>query len=641
MDLISVNTKMGEDMKKLMFVLTAVTGLSVFADALTPNWFSAAATASPKLQNVAWDSEPTIAEGAWQIDTDIADPAKTLTPTALTDEIQTLMDVEHTLVAEFSNAYDVDARPEIPAGTQAGVIVSKDDNGVLRYFGVVNGAWTQVGTLTAVVDEPVTISIAIAYSARQTGGTPSVTYTIGGQTLVGSTGVAANTTASISFSGCGAVTSTSGNTDVAVAKTVNGSSQTIKSSNLNTVITAAPNNGTVTLFCDTATGGQIEIAGAKTISFTPNTYLKSDIVGADGYTVYQTDSGATSTYACKAAATQATTVGGEEVTVKVDESFIPQGKTVADLTSQELVKYAAGAQSVSDPMPMAHSSPQGTSSSVTFGFSNLKLPPKDSGLTVTYKLYKGTDVVDSSTATAIFTVNNPADGLYRMKACVGSEEVASDTVIGVKNVQATGNDRKTTVVAVPWTEVGQASIAPTNLIKTANLTANDKLKVFDSASGTFDVYNLTASKTWEFVPVVSALANKTAPSVAAISRGQAVILERSNTSNPICLIGEYSVDPASSPAPANSWSLMANPNVEDDLNLDNKFSSDTTDKVIVPTAGAPKMFSKATGGKWGYSSVQKVEGKNRVKQITVTDETIPAGTGFFYQNTGAAKQINW
>ena len=70
-------------------------------------------------------------------------------------------------------------------------------------------------------------------------------------------------------------------------------------------------------------------------------------------------------------------------------------------------------------------------------------------------------------------------------------------------------------------------------------------------------------------------------------------------------------------------------------------SKESTDKVMVPTKGAPKNFIYV-GGKWGYIDYQTDE-KGFVHAKFVTDDTtVPAGTGFWYLNGDTARDtLSW
>ena len=73
-----------------------------------------------------------------------------------------------------------------------------------------------------------------------------------------------------------------------------------------------------------------------------------------------------------------------------------------------------------------------------------------------------------------------------------------------------------------------------------------------------------------------------------------------------------------------------------------------SDKVSVPTAYIPKNYEYVDGKGWGYWDSETYEHTNkagrvsmRVRDVFVTDDNyIPAGTGFWYQNSGDAKNIN-
>lgn len=73
------------------------------------------------------------------------------------------------------------------------------------------------------------------------------------------------------------------------------------------------------------------------------------------------------------------------------------------------------------------------------------------------------------------------------------------------------------------------------------------------------------------------------------------------------------------------------------------FGADAADTLIVPTAGAPKICTVKDGA-WGFEKAVPVTdkfGKTGVKVVRETVTELPAGTGFWYLNGGAAKAVNW
>ena len=65
--------------------------------------------------------------------------------------------------------------------------------------------------------------------------------------------------------------------------------------------------------------------------------------------------------------------------------------------------------------------------------------------------------------------------------------------------------------------------------------------------------------------------------------------------------------------------------------------------MTVPTATVPKNYEyNAEKGEWGYwdtESYTDSKGRKRNKRVWRTDTTIPAGTGFWYKNSGEAQNI--
>ena len=108
-------------------------------------------------------------------------------------------------------------------------------------------------------------------------------------------------------------------------------------------------------------------------------------------------------------------------------------------------------------------------------------------------------------------------------------DVLTDKTLGWMRVDST---LPITAVGVPWTDVSDptANVKVADLVKTDNLTAGDKLYVYND--GTWLFYQLNASKEWE----AGATANSSVtpvqagtPSAATIERGQALYLISSNS----------------------------------------------------------------------------------------------------------------
>ena len=130
-----------------------------------------------------------------------------------------------------------------------------------------------------------------------------------------------------------------------------------------------------------------------------------------------------------------------------------------------------------------------------------------------------------------------------------------------------------------------------------------------------------------------------------VVRGSAVWLTRADPSQPIYLVGGVSDEKASvtlaSGTESPSWSLVGSTGTEP-VNVAEVLGDNHEDKVTVPTATIPKNYEYVEGKGWGYWDTETytdTKGRKRVRKVFKTDTTIPAGTGFWYQNSGEAQTI--
>ena len=214
------------------------------------------------------------------------------------------------------------------------------------------------------------------------------------------------------------------------------------------------------------------------------------------------------------------------------------------------------------------------------------------------------------------------------------ESEATIGVIAITNAPATA------IIGVPWVALaGGGEISVSNLVHTANLTAGDELKAFD-ADGKLHSWTLTDGA---WVPDYVSGGTGTEMSEDAdkikLARGKGVWLTRQHPEEQIYLVGQVAEGNASTPLEkpketgSQTWNLVASPKVEPVDVAQLLAGRQATDKVMVPTAGAPKNFIySASAGKWGYIDYQTDE-NGFVRAYFVTDDTtVPAGTGFWYLN---------
>ena len=288
------------------------------------------------------------------------------------------------------------------------------------------------------------------------------------------------------------------------------------------------------------------------------------------------------------------------------------------------------------------------------------------GFTVVYSLDRvaadGTLVAEGARAAyeniafAVPVTSVEGHAFYRVRAHLTSGEstlvVDSANTIGVLKATATTAQ---TIVAVPWAAFGGGDIAVADLLRTDGLSADDELFVYNPSTQNFRAWTLGSGKTWEPTTVIAAGTNATPGEDAAsvtVSRGSGVLLKRVSVPATLCFVGEVvsggksalSAAATSRKDGGQSWNLVASPSVEAlDINDNKKFpapSDDGCDRIVVLTSGAPLNFTYKDG-KWGYVKVV-VDEKSRGVPTRVTENvSIPAGIGFWYLNSGAAREIKW
>ena len=288
---------------------------------------------------------------------------------------------------------------------------------------------------------------------------------------------------------------------------------------------------------------------------------------------------------------------------------------------------------------------------------------KNDGFTVKYELDR---VAASGEVLSAGTASTSADDLgidfesvksnayFKVAAVLESTDgtaaqakVLSDTTIGVLAIT---NAPATAIIGVPWVALSGGAISVSNLVYTANLTEGDTIKAYDSASGKYKAWELQSDKTWQPLIVVGG-AEGSAADAYTVPRGAGVWLTRQDPAAPIYLVGGVAegempatpLDPAKGDSPA--WNLVASPSAEP-VAVGELLDEKPGDKIVIPTAGAPKNYEKVNG-QWGYWTTETVMDGDEpvgVRSVFKTDDvTVPAGTGFWYLNgsTEGGKTITW
>ena len=241
-----------------------------------------------------------------------------------------------------------------------------------------------------------------------------------------------------------------------------------------------------------------------------------------------------------------------------------------------------------------------------------------------------------------------------------SEYGQSSTTVGVvKSDFGAGSEK--VALSVPWKSLQDyGNIAVVDLVRTANLAAGDKLYVYDQDNSRYLMWALNAEKAWQPTATYAIDENGSMsatpsglPESSTVPRGSAVWLERgvASRSAPVYLCGRHdaSTPVVSSIAAAAggkpSWNLVAAPAAED-VNINSKITGATNgDVIVVPSAGAPVTYERRNGS-WGRNVTTSTYNSRLGRNVTTTafsteDCVIPRGTGFWYKNSGAAKNINW
>lgn len=211
-----------------------------------------------------------------------------------------------------------------------------------------------------------------------------------------------------------------------------------------------------------------------------------------------------------------------------------------------------------------------------------------------------------------------------------------------------------TIIAVPWVNVGGGNVQVAKLVKTDTLSVNDWLYWYDGAS--YYAWQLTETsgvKVW--TPASTTKDNMTfsAPDATfGLAKGQALFIQRSDTSKDIYLYGQHATGSAevqiaagSSDTPA--YTLLANPRTADvDINMVTMTGTPAAgDKILVPgTNGATEKELTYADGAWGYNTKKPFTvGSRTINKLvrTTTGVTLPAGRGVWYVSQGGSPKFTF
>lgn len=230
-------------------------------------------------------------------------------------------------------------------------------------------------------------------------------------------------------------------------------------------------------------------------------------------------------------------------------------------------------------------------------------------------------------------------------ASAGAALAVETTVVATIDVIAVNSSYTNTVIAIPGLDLSSGGdLAISNLVKTTNLTAGDRLLAFND--GQYEVWTLRElndkSKKWEKATKqyqISASGTNevqtTDASMVTMSVGGGIWISRHDTSKSIYVYAQH-VDSPSTTVAAGSTVLLGNPTGS--AKAPTIAGCAKGDKIIVPTAGLPKTYTCDPAGNG--------EGKTWYSYSKLTKEwglpSIPAGTGFWYVAAGSsAVTVNW
>ena len=195
-----------------------------------------------------------------------------------------------------------------------------------------------------------------------------------------------------------------------------------------------------------------------------------------------------------------------------------------------------------------------------------------------------------------------------------------------------------TIVAIPGLDLAGGDLVISNLVKTANLTAGDKLVAF--CDGKYESWQLDAGGHWAqaaqrfFISAGGTESNDTTPaSLVTMSAGSGIWLQRSDISKPFYVYAAH-VDSPTNTVAAGATVLLGNPGSSKAPTIS---GAQNGDQIIVPVAGeflSQRIFSY-DGVDWKY-----IDSDDEAK---IGLPTIVAGTGFWYKasNTGSQRSVSW
>lgn len=244
----------------------------------------------------------------------------------------------------------------------------------------------------------------------------------------------------------------------------------------------------------------------------------------------------------------------------------------------------------------------------------------------------------------IFAVSLLAAGA----AFADTTEVETSYVMGVFPLTV----GKQAIINIPWIEAGadassaSATIAVTNLIKTATLKQGDQLFYYDGSGykawyvdGADD--SLKVWKPYSEATTSGGVSVGTPGDLRVLERGRALILNRAasysdNSTTNVYIVGQYTSAAAPTISIGNGYTLLAPPVVTNvNLVAYNWSGAHNGDQLIV---GVTNRYIRKNGA-WGQ---RKYDASTYAWSFEEKETiTLPAGTGLFYYNTGDQFNFGW
>ena len=213
----------------------------------------------------------------------------------------------------------------------------------------------------------------------------------------------------------------------------------------------------------------------------------------------------------------------------------------------------------------------------------------------------------------------------------------TEVTVATVDVIAIDSGMKNTVVAIPGLDLSDGgNLAVSNLVKTTNLTAGDKLYAF--SNGEYETWVLNNSLHWEQAAqrytIKSTGAEESTATPASImwmDVGSGIWLSRQTyaSGNSFYVYGAHA-DGVTNVVAASATVLLGNPVPTYEGIVPTVIGAQNGDQVIVPTAMFPKYY-KFDGSVWKSTS-----GSTGLPQIM-------RGTGFWYKASasGSDRKVSW